>query len=142
MNTKKTLFCLIIILQTFFGYSQTSDDIKVVKTNYGTEVGSVVDGFKEGKWIYYDNNNILHKIANFTKDTLSGKLLKFDSKGNLSMILSFKNNRLNGEAYFYSNEGILLAIYIYNNDILKTVKHYLVSPESPPRSHSYSPDYN
>jgi len=138
---KNKLFLSIIFVFTLLSCKgQELGNVNIVKTIEGTEAGVLINGKKQGNWIYYDKTNILYKLCFYKDDMLNGKYIKFNPNGNILMTLDFESGRINGVANFYSSKGILLATYIYSNDIIKEIKYYVIDNESPPRNHDFIPN--
>lgn len=139
MRKRKIIILFFFIISLSSCKIKKHDELSIIKTKDGVEIGLMLNNMKAKSWSYYDKSNNLLKTCNFKEGKLEGRSVKFNSDGNIILILNFKNNRINGDAYFYSSKGELLAIYEYNNDILKEVKLHTLNEESPPRNHTFKP---
>lgn len=68
-----------------------------------------------GSWEYYDENNRLTDIENFSDGVLMGETVSYDHNGNILKKLSYKNGVLDGEVEIYNKNGNLESKASFKN---------------------------
>jgi antitoxin component YwqK of YwqJK toxin-antitoxin module/Tfp pilus assembly protein PilF len=102
-----------------FGNSQ--EVIVSLKNNKPYLIGAQINGKKEGKYKYLNEDGNLNGDLNFQNDALEGIQKYYDEKGNLTEEKSFSNNKLNGTRTTYFSNGSVNLIENYKDDLLEGI---------------------
>jgi antitoxin component YwqK of YwqJK toxin-antitoxin module len=84
-------------------------------------IGTQINGKKEGKYKYLNEDGNLNGDLNFQNDALEGLQKYYDQKGNLTEEKSFSNNKLNGTRTTYFSNGSVNLIENYKDDLLEGI---------------------
>ncbi len=138
-------FCLGVNAQSVGCNSYDSlgrkQEFWIEKVGVETHIGQYHDNDRFGQWVVYDSLQRIKRILSYVGGLLEGNILSLNEQGTVTKELTFVAGRLHGRVKFYSSSGVLLAIYQYSNDILSAVEYLIQNVESPPRNHTYYPDY-
>lgn len=118
-----------VLTYTNKGYYQTNfeDSKKKYKNFEGNNIYSDNVAYRDGEWIYYQNNEINY-TANFFKN--NGKIFKFYDKENkiISSITNIVFNKENwdweGEKIYFSLDGKYLEKQIKNENVLSITGYF------------------
>ena len=84
-------------------------------------IGLLIDGKKEGKYKYLNEDGNLSGELNFKNDQLNGLQKYYNEKGNLDEEKSFLNGKINGTRTAYYSNGLVSVIENYKEDKLEGI---------------------
>ena len=85
------------------------------------EKGNMVNGFREGKWVYFYGNKRKAFVGKYKDGLPEGKHKIWFENGRLAYVIHYKKGKLNGKKLEYFENGGLNHKYIYKNGVLKYV---------------------
>jgi uncharacterized protein len=85
------------------------------------EKGNMVNGFREGKWVYFYGNKKKAFVGKYKDGLPEGKHKFWFENGRIAYVIHYKKGKLNGKKLEYFENGGLNHNYIYKNGTLKYV---------------------
>lgn len=78
------------------------------KSDYNsTPFNRVINGKKEGRFIYYDTDSSINSILNYSQDSLNGECLWYHNNGKIRSKVNYVSNLEDGMAYYFFKSGVI-----------------------------------
>lgn len=103
MKIKNNWFSILILLIISFGCKPNN----VIKENTLPSFNNIIDGRKEGKHLYFDNEGRLYSIIEYKNDSINGECIWYFPNGKIRSKVNYYNGKEDGIAYYFYESGVI-----------------------------------
>jgi len=97
-------------------YYEKFSSVPFTWTTIGKKQGEIINGKREGKWLWYDSEGILERKDNYKDGKYDGKQYWYDENGELLLTEVFKEGKIQFQELYFYEEGKLVKTVKRDSD--------------------------